>query len=131
VPHALLLLACLGAAAALAPERFVRHDLKVPLKTEFFGRHPGEPLGLHPSMLRIGVNGCAVLAAFLLVWFSRHAAVEAVQRFVLVRIGGRVQRALHTTLCFFTDRPVRSRAFHEAGHWAMALFLRSPALVLM
>jgi len=131
VPHALLLVACLGAAAALAHERFVRHDLKVSLKTEFFGRHAGELLGLHPSMLRIGVNGFAVLATFLLLWFSRHAAVEAVQRFVLVRIGGRAQRALHAAFCFFSDRPVRSRAFHATGQWAMALFLRSPALVLM
>jgi uncharacterized membrane protein YphA (DoxX/SURF4 family) len=37
----------------------------------------------------------------------------------------------HWLACFITDRPVRSRVWHTAGEWAVILFLRSPALVLM
>ncbi len=123
--------ALLLVTAATAHERFVKHDLKHPLQTDFFGRWPDAPLALHPSMLRIGVNSFAVLLMFLLLWFARNTLVEWVQRFLLVRIGGRTQRTLHRIACFVTDRPVRSRVFHTIGEWAVIMFLRSPGLVLM
>jgi uncharacterized membrane protein YphA (DoxX/SURF4 family) len=50
---------------------------------------------------------------------------------VLVRFGGRPQRALHQIASFFADRPVRNRVFRLAGEWAVIVFLRSPGLVLM
>jgi len=123
--------AILFATAASAHERFVKHDLKHPLQNEFFGRWPDHPLALHPSMMRIGLNSFAVLLVFLLVWFARNTLVEWVQHFLLIRIGGRLQRTLHQMACFVTDRPVRSRIFHTIGEWAVIMFLRSPGLVLM
>lgn len=117
--------------AASAHERFVRHDLKYPLRYAFFGRWPGQVLGIHPSMLRVGLNSFAVLFLFLVAWFARNTLVEWVQRNLLVRIGGRWQRALHQIACFITDRPVRNRIFRTAGQWAVIMFLRSPGLVLM
>jgi uncharacterized membrane protein YphA (DoxX/SURF4 family) len=132
-PRARLVLAglLLAGGVAWAHERFVRHNLKVPLKVELFARHPGHFLGLHPSMLRVGLNAAAVLFAFLFIWFSRHTMVEWVQRHVLTRVGGRVQRAAHQVACFVTDRPVKNRVWHTIGEWALIMFLRSPGLVLM
>ena len=119
------------ATPAWAHERFVKHDLKHALHYDFFGRWPGHPLAIHPSMLRIGLNAFAVLFVFLVVWFGRNTAVEWTQRHLLVRLGGRWQRALHQIACFITDRPVRNRVFRTAGEWAVIMFLRSPCLVLM
>jgi uncharacterized membrane protein YphA (DoxX/SURF4 family) len=120
----------LAPGLAFAHERFVRHDLKVPLKDEFFRRYPGAFLGVHPSMLRVGLNAFSVLAAFLVVWFVRQPLDEAVAR-VAQLAGGRVQRAVHQVACFVTDRPVRNRVFHALGEWAVIAFLRVPGLVLM
>ena len=117
-------------ALALAHERFVRHQLKHPLHDEFFLRYPGALLGMHPSMLRVGINAAIVFAAFIGVWFVRQPIDEAIER--LVRPGGRrVQRAVHELACFVTDRPVRDRFFHAVGEWAVVMFLRVPGLVLM
>ncbi len=125
-PPALLL-----AAPALAHERFIKHDLKHPLRYEFFGRWPGHFLALHPSMLRIGVNAFVVLFVFLVAWFARKTLFEWIQRHVLRRIGGQWQRSLHLIACFVTDRPVRNRVFRTVGEWAVVMFLRSPGLLLM
>jgi uncharacterized membrane protein YphA (DoxX/SURF4 family) len=123
--------AILGGGVADAHERFVKHNLKHPLKLEFFGRFPDHWLGLHPSILREGRNVAAVLFAFLFLWFSRASLVQLVQENLLTRIGGRVQRAVHLVACFITDRPVKNRLWHNFGQWALIMFLRSPGLVLM
>jgi len=120
----------LGPAAALAHERFVKHNLKYPLHYEFFARWPGGPLGLHPDMVKIASRVATVLAAFFVVWFVRRPVTELIER-RLLRIGGPAQRALHKLACFLTDRPVRGPIFHALGEWAVIAFLRSPGLVLM
>jgi hypothetical protein len=130
-PLLLFLTVLLGSGAALAHERFVKHNLKVPLHYEFFGRWPGGPLGLHPDMVRIGARVAAVLATFFLVWFVRRPITELIERGVLRRVGGPTQRGAHELACFLTDRPVRGPIFHALGEWAVILFLRSPGLVLM
>jgi uncharacterized membrane protein YphA (DoxX/SURF4 family) len=117
-------------AIAWAHERFVRHQLKQPLHDEFFLRYPGHFLGMHPSMLRVGANASLVLAAFMGLWFVRRSIDEAIERAVMPA-GRAVQVAVHTLVCFATDRPVRDKAFHAIGEWAVVMFLRVPALVLM
>jgi hypothetical protein len=117
-------------ALAFAHERFVRHQLKVPLQNEFFGRFPGDFLGMNPSMLRVGINAFIVLAAFLFIWFVRQWLDESIARAV-VPLGGTVQRAVHQLACFVTDRPVRNKVFHALGEWSVIMFLRVPGLVLM
>jgi hypothetical protein len=129
-PYAVLLVVLLVPALALAHERFVRHQLKQPLHDEFFLRYPGAFLGMHPSMLRVGINAVIVFAAFIVLWFVRKPLDEAIER--LVAGGGRtVQHAVHEVVCFVTDRPVRNRFFHAVGEWAVVMFLRVPGLVLM
>jgi uncharacterized membrane protein YphA (DoxX/SURF4 family) len=117
-------------ALAVAHERFVRHQLKQPLHDEFFLRYPGAFLGMHPSMLRVGVNAVVVFAAFIVVWFLRKPADEAIERLVM-SLGSRVQHTVHELACFVTDRPVRNKAFHAVGEWGVVMFLRVPGLVLM
>ncbi|MFO0742389.1 MAG: DoxX family membrane protein [Labilithrix sp.] len=117
-------------ALAFAHERFVKHGLKQPLHDEFFRRHAGQFLGMHPSMLRIALNATFVLAAFLALWFVRRWLEEAVDaRFV--GAGGRVQRVVHALVCFASDRPVPSKIFRAASEWFVIMFLRVPGLVLM
>jgi len=123
-------LALLLPALAIAHERFVRHQLKQPLRDEFFRRYPGHFLGMHPSMLRLGVNATLVLAGFIFLWFVRKPIDEAIERLVAVA-GARVQRIVHELTCFVTDRPVLNRVFHAIGEWVVVLFLRVPGLVLM
>jgi hypothetical protein len=127
---ALLAVALLAPALAWAHERFVRHQLKQPLHDEFFGRYPGRFLGMHPSMLRVGLNATLVFAAFIVVWLVRQPLDEAVERFAM-RGGRKVQLAVHQIVCFATDRPVRDKVFHAMGEWAVIMFLRVPGLVLM
>jgi uncharacterized membrane protein YphA (DoxX/SURF4 family) len=129
-PYVVSLFALLVPALALAHERFVRHQLKQPLHDEFFQRYPGRFLGMHPSMLRVGVNATVVLAAFCVLWFVRRSIDEAIERLVS-GAGRRVQHAVHEIVCFVTDRPVRSRGFHAIGEWAVVMFLRVPGLVLI
>ncbi len=130
VPLGLTIVTLFVPALALAHERFVRHQLKQPLHDEFFLRHPGAFLGMHPSMLRVGINAFLVFASFLVIWFFRQPLDEAIERLV-APAGGRVQRGVHELACFVTDRPVRNRIFHTAGEWAVIMFLRVPGLVLM
>lgn len=118
-------------AAIYAHERFVRHDLKFPLNEAYFGRHPGAFLGMQPDMMRIATICFAVLLAFLIIFFFRRDIDIYVQHRVLTSLRGPVQRGLNHFANFLTDEPVRLRWFHAIGEWAVVLFLRSPALVLM
>ncbi len=127
----------LGAALASLPatvyahERFVKHSLKVPLRTEYFLRHPEAFLGIEPNMLRIATVVFVVLAACLAIWFFRQRLDVFVEHRLLGRLGGAPKRALHHLASFVMDKPVRLRAFRALEEWAVLLFLRSPALVLM
>jgi hypothetical protein len=120
----------LAPVVAVAHERFVKHNLKYPLHTEFFLRWPTGALGLHPDMMKIATRVAVTLGAFFLVWFARRPITEYIER-SLLRVGGRTQRGLHKLACFLTDRPVRGRIFHALGEWSVIAFLRSPGLVLM
>jgi uncharacterized membrane protein YphA (DoxX/SURF4 family) len=125
------ILALLAPSLALAHERFIRHVLKQPLNEQFFRQQPGGVLGMHPDMLQIGLLVTANLAVFLTIWFLRDALDHGVRLHLLTRFRGRVQRAIHNVGAFLIDRPVRSGWFYNFGEWAVIMFLRSPALVLM
>lgn len=130
-PVPLFLMTLLGSGAALAHERFVKHNLLRPLHYEFFGRWPGKPLGLHEDMTIIALKVVFILSAFLGLWFVRGSLAEIIERSVLRRIGGPIQHWGHKLACYVTDRPVRGKIFHYLGEWAVIFFLRSPGLVLM
>ena len=125
------LLILFASGVVYAHERFVKHNLRYPLHYEFFGRWPGKPLGLHPDMLMIALRVAGILGAFFAVWFLRRTLTERIERTVLRRVGGAIQKWGHELACFLTDRPVRAKLFHALGEWAVILFLRSPGLVLM
>jgi len=114
-----------------AHERFIRHDLKFPLNEAYFGRHPEAFLGIQPDMMHIGTISFLLLNAFLIIFFFRRDLDVFVKHRVLAGLRGRAQRGLHHLANFLTDEPVRLRWFHAVGEWAVVLFLRSPALVLM
>jgi len=116
---------------AVAHERFIRHDLKHRLQEWFFGRNPNGTMGMHPDMFHIGVLVTVLLAVLLAVWFLRESLDEIVRYKVLARLRGPMQRALHNLAAFITDKPVRVGWFYSLGEWAVIMFLRSPALVLM
>ena len=130
-PLPLFLMILLGSGAAIAHERFVKHNLLKPLHYEFFGRWPGKPLGLHEDMMMIALKVVGILAAFFAIWFVRRSLTELVERSVLRRVGGPIQHWGHKLACYLTDRPVRGKVFHYLGEWAVIFFLRSPGLVLM
>jgi uncharacterized membrane protein YphA (DoxX/SURF4 family) len=130
-PFVLFLLVLLGSGVAFAHERFVKHNLRVPLHYEFFGRYPDKPLGIHPDLLMIAIRVFAITAAFLAIWFLRQGLAEFVERKFLRPIGGAIQLTGHKLACFMTDRPVRGKIFHALGEWAVILFTRSAGLVLM
>ena len=125
------LLALLVPSLALAHERFIRHVLKQPLNEPFFRQGPGGVLGMNPNMFQIGALVTLNLAAFLVVWFLRETLDHTMRLHVLSRLRGRLQRGLHNVAAFFSDRPVRVAWFYAFGEWAVIMFLRSPALVLM
>lgn len=126
-----VLAALAGAGPALAHERFVRHTLKQRLQEWFFRQRPGYFLGMDPNMFQIGALVALVLTGFLFVWFLRESLDEVVRYRLLARLRGTVQRQLHNLACFLTDKPVRVGWFYSLGQWAVIMFLRSPALVLM
>ena len=117
--------------AVYAHERFVRHDLKFPLNEAYFGRNAGAFLGIQPDMMRIATISFLVLGAFLVIFFFRQDLDIFLEHRMLSSLHGRTQRALHHLANFLTDQPVRLRWFNVVGEWAVVLFLRSPALVLM
>ncbi|HEY6902692.1 MAG TPA: hypothetical protein VI216_00180 [Candidatus Acidoferrales bacterium] len=114
-----------------AHERFIRHDLKFPLHEAYFGRHPEAFLGIQTDMMRIGTISFVLLAVFLITFFFREDLDIFIEHRVLSGLRGPMQRALNHLANFLTDKPVRLRWFHTLGEWAVILFLRSPALVLM
>src|SRR5260370_1792575 len=114
-----------------ACERFIRHDLKFPLNEAYFGRHPGALLGMQPDMMHIATVCFLVLLAFRISFFFRRDLDVFIQHRVLAGLRGPAQRGLNHLANFLTDEPVRLRWFHAVGEWAVVLFLRSPALVLM
>jgi|SRR5215831_1590698 len=124
-------LALLPITVVFAHERFIRHDLKYPMHEEYFGRHAGMFLGMQPDMLRIGTTSCVLLVIFLFIYFFRLDLELFIEHRLLPGLRGPSQRALHHLANFLTDKPVRLRFFHAIGEWAVVLFLRSPALVLM
>lgn len=125
------LFALLPIAVVFAHERFIRHDLKYPLHEEYFGRHVGMFLGMQPDMFRIGTTSCILLVIFLFIYFFRQELDVFVEHRLLSRLRGSAQRYLHEFANYITDKPVRLPWFHTIGEWAVVLFLRSPALVLM
>ena len=127
----LLAAVVLAPTVAVAHERFVKHNLKYPLHLEYFRRTPGALLGMNPNMRQIGTVVFAVLAAFLIVWFFRRTIDAFVDRVVQGRLPGAPQRVVHEVASFVMDQSVRVGWFHALGEWAVILFLRSPALVLM
>jgi uncharacterized membrane protein YphA (DoxX/SURF4 family) len=118
-------------AVAYAHERFVKHNLKFPLHAEYFRPTPGVPFSINPNMLRIGTTVFAVLAVFMVVWFFRQTVDAAVEHVARGYLRGAPQRWLHELAAFVMDKPVRLGWFHALGEWAVIMFLRSPALVLM
>jgi uncharacterized membrane protein YphA (DoxX/SURF4 family) len=126
------MLTLLPVTVVYAHERFIRHDLKVPLHERYFGRQPGMLLGMQSDMLRIATVSCVLLLAFLVIFFFRqNLDVFIEQRLLSVGLRGRAQRALHHLANFLTDKPVRLPSFRTVGEWAVVMFIRSPALVLM
>ena len=136
-------------SSAVAHERFVKHNLKVPLHIEYFGRWPPPAaifsqlpadiqrdmpngiFGMNPDMFKVTMTTTLVLFAFMFVWFSRHLVMDMVHEKVLTKIGGPFQKYALQLGCFLTDRPVRSKTFKRVGEWGMIMFMRCPALVLM
>jgi uncharacterized membrane protein YphA (DoxX/SURF4 family) len=123
------LVACQG--LALAHERFIRHVLMKPMHQDFFGRKPGQLLGMDPNMLQIGAVITLGLTAWLVLWFLRETIDAFVRYEVLAKLSGTLQRTVHYLAAFATDKPVRLSWYYSAGEWANIMFLRSPALVLM
>jgi uncharacterized membrane protein YphA (DoxX/SURF4 family) len=126
-----VLFALLPVTIVFAHERFIRHDLKYPLHEDYFGRHVGMFLGMQPDMFRIGTTSCILLVIFLFIYFFRQELDVFVEHRLLFRLRGSAQRYLHEFANYITDKPVRLPGFHTIGEWAVVLFLRSPALVLM
>lgn len=129
------LLMCVGMAllptSLYAHERFVKHNLRYPLREEYFHRHPGMFLGMQPDMFRIGLVVCAVLFAFLVIFFFRQNIDMFIEHRLIARLRGRGQEYLHHLADFLTDKPMRLKWFHKIGEWAVVFFMRTPALVLM
>jgi len=122
--------------AALSPamsahERFVRHDLKQHLQDAFFMQQAGKPFGMDQNMIQIGLLTCVVLTAFFVCFFLREDLDEILRYKILAKLRGGMQRFLHNVGAYVTDKPVRSKWFYNFGEWALILFMRSPALVLM
>ncbi len=120
-----------GPGLAIAHERFIKHDMKNAMKDWFFLQQDGKLFGMDPNMIQIGLLVSFILTAFLFIWFLRDSLDEFIRYRVLARLSGRPQRLLHTLACYIMDKPVRNAAFYAVGEWAVIMFLRSPALVLM
>src|ERR1700758_175692 len=106
--------------AVYAHERFIRHDLKVPVHEQYFARQPNMLLGMQSDMLRIATVSCVLLLVFLVIFFFRqNLDVFIEQRLLSVGLRGAAQRALHHLANFLTDKPVRLPAFRTIGEWAV------------
>lgn len=122
-------LGLLLAGVAHAHERFVENDLLVPLENSFFLQGDGF-LGVHRDLWSITARAFLIAALFIALWFLRHDIQETIGRAVR-RLGGRVQRPVHLLTSYLADKPVHHAGFQWFREWAVTLFLRSPALVLM
>ncbi len=118
-------------SAVCAHERFIKHNLRYPIKEEYFHRTADALLGVNPNMLIIATISCVVLTAFFVFFFLRQNLDVFVEHRLLAKLHGAPQRFVHHVANFLMDQPVRLRWFHTVGEWAVILFLRSPALVLM
>lgn len=119
-----LMLVVLLPATALAHERFIPHELIVPLNRDFFRR-------LDPNMLSIAIRIAFVMAAMLFVWFLRDPLDRMVENRLLRNLRGKLKEWIHLVACFLTDKPVEHPVYTRLGAWIVLLFLRCPALVLM
>jgi hypothetical protein len=109
---------------ALAHERFIPHELLVPLHREFFRQ-------LNPDMLSIAARVALIMAAMLCAWFLRDPLDNFIENRLLHNLRGKPKEWLHLLACYVTDKPVRHPWFTKIGEWVIILFLRCPALVLM
>jgi uncharacterized membrane protein YphA (DoxX/SURF4 family) len=113
-----------GPDVVLAHERFIPHELLVPLDRDFFQR-------LDPNMLNIAIRITALMALMLFIWFLRDPLDDLVENHLLRRFSGKPKYWVHQIACFLTDKPVDHPWFKRIGEWVVILFLRCPALVLM
>ena len=125
------MLTLLPVTVVYAHERFIKHTQLKPLHEQYFQRQPGMFLGMQSDMLRIATVSCVLLLAFLVIFFFRQNLDVFIENRLLSGMRGRPQRALHHLACFLTDKPVRLPWFRTVGEWAVIMFIRSPALVLM
>src|SRR5260370_42692826 len=88
-------------------------------------------MGMNPVMLRIGTTACILLIAFLFIFFFLQNLDVFIEHRLLFRLRGPGQRFLHYLANYLTDKPVTLPWVHAIGEWAVVLFLRSPALVLV
>jgi hypothetical protein len=109
---------------ALGHERFIPHELLVPLQRDYFRR-------LDPNMLNIALRVALLMALMLFIWFLRDPLDNFIENRVLWRLRGRPREWVHQLANFLTDKPVENRWFKKLGQWIVILFLRCPALVLM
>ena len=109
---------------ALAHERFIPHEILVPLQRDFFRR-------LDPNMVNIALRVAFLMALMLFVWFLRDPLDKFIENRVLWKLRGKPKEWVHLLASFITDKPVEHRWFTTIGQWIVILFLRCPALVLM
>src|SRR6267378_1616333 len=88
------MLTLLPVMVVYAHERFIRHDLKVPLHEQYFARQPGMLLGMQSDMLRIATVSCFLLLTFLVIFFFRKNLDVFVEHRLLSGLRGPAQRAL-------------------------------------
>ena len=108
----------------LAHERFIPHELLVPMHRDFFRR-------LDPNMVNIALRIAFLMALMLFVWFLRDPLDNFIENRVLWKLRGKSKEWVHLLASFLTDKPVEHRWFKTIGQWIVILFLRCPALVLM
>ncbi|MGE3536318.1 MAG: hypothetical protein AB7N91_02650 [Candidatus Tectimicrobiota bacterium] len=109
---------------AWAHERFIPHELIVPLQRDFFRR-------LDPNMLSIALRVAFVMAAMLFIWFLRDPLDKLVENRLLRNLRGKAKEWVHLLACYVTDKPVEHPWYRTLGAWVVILFMRCPALVLM
>ena len=122
IDNAMDLLTSFFPSAAEAHERFVKHDLLQPIRSEFFH-------GLDPNLLSISLRVYVAMALLLFLWLAR----EPIAHWLLggAMPDGRRHRWLRAVYAFFADKPLEGAAFVRMGDWAYGFLMRSPALVLM
>lgn len=108
----------------LAHERFIPHELLVPLNRNYFRQ-------LNPDMLSIAVRVTVLMAAMLFVWFLRDPLDHLIENRLLGNLRGKLKYWVHLLASFLTDKPVDHPWFIKISEWVVVLFLRCPALVLM